>query len=216
MLLFTFLIGFLINGIGYLPPGNINLTVARLTVNRGMRQAGYFLLAFSCVEVAFTFAMMQFARWMLDGVNADFSIHQISLNTLTDGFMILMFLVMGTTTWIGRKRSPKPEENVKKGSSVFLGLLLGVLNPVQIPTWLFFGNYVILHEWIKTDLISLLVFSFGSGLGSAAALYGYARFARYIQDKFALSSQVINHSIALFLFALALLLIIKQTVGFYS
>lgn len=216
MLILTFFIGFLINGIGYLPPGNINLTVARLTVNRGMRQAGYFLVAFSCVEVAFTFAMMQFARWMLDGVNADFSIHQISLNTLTDGFMILMFLVMGSITWIGRKRSPKPEENVKKGSSVFLGLLLGVLNPVQIPTWLFFGNYVILHEWIKTDLISLLLFSLGSGLGSAAALYGYARFARYIQDKFALSSQVINHSIALFLFVLAVLLIIKQTVGFYS
>lgn len=210
MLILTFFIGFLINGLGYLPPGNINLTVARLTVNRGMRQAWYFLFTFSCVEVVFTFAMMQFARWMSGGVNPEFSFHQLSINTLTDWFMILMFLVMGTITWVGRKRVPDPEENIKKGSSVFLGLLLGIINPVQIPTWIFFGNYVILHEWIKTDLVSLLIFSMGSGLGSAIALYGYARFARYIQDKFTLSSQVINHTIAIFLFSLAFLLVLKQ------
>jgi hypothetical protein len=88
---------------------------------------------------------------------------------------------------------------------------LGVVNPVQVPFWLFFGNYVILHNWIQTDYLSLTVFSVGSGIGSAIALYGYAHFSRYVQEKFALSSHLINRSIALFLFALAIYLIIKQT-----
>jgi hypothetical protein len=51
-------------------------------------------------------------------------------------------------------------------------------------------------------------------MGSALALYGYAHFAKYIQEKFTLSSHLINRSIALFLFALALYLIIKQS-GIY-
>ncbi|WP_379084517.1 LysE family transporter [Pedobacter sp. UC225_65] len=126
---------------------------------------------------------------------------------------ILLFIVMGTITWINRKKVPKTkaEDNRSRKGSVFYGMLLGVLNPVQIPFWLFFGNYVILHEWIHTDYLSLVIFSFGSGIGSAVALYGYAHFAKYIQEKFALSSLLVNKSIAIFLWILALYLIIKQT-----
>ena len=210
MLLLTFFIGLSINAIGYIPPGNINLSVAQLTVNKGIKQAWYFILAFSCVEVFFTFGMMRFARWMSSDVSLEFSIYHIEIGTLTDAFMILMFLTMGTITWVRRNRLPKPKEEVKRGSSVFYGILLGVLNPVQIPTWLFFGNYVIIHQWIRTDYLSLFIFSIGSGLGSAIALYGYAHFARYIQEKFTLSTRLINHAIAILLVVLALCLLVKQ------
>jgi threonine/homoserine/homoserine lactone efflux protein len=210
MLLLTFFIGLFINAIGYIPPGNINLSVAQLTVNKGIKQAWYFILAFSCVEVFFTFGMMRFARWMSSDVSLEFSIYHIEIGTLTDAFMILMFLAMGTITWVRRNRLPKPKEEVKRGSSVFYGILLGVLNPVQIPTWLFFGNYVIIHQWIRTDYLSLFIFSIGSGLGSAIALYGYAHFARYIQEKFTLSTRLINHAIAILLVVLALCLLVKQ------
>lgn len=214
MLLLTFVIGIVLNAMGYIPPGNINLTVAQLTINKGMRQALYFILSFSCVEVFFTFGMMRFARWISSDVSLDSNISEVRLGTYVDSFMIMLFIVMGTLTWINRKKVPKTraEDNRSRKGSVFYGMLLGVLNPVQIPFWLFFGNYVILHEWIRTNYLSLIIFSIGSGLGSAIALYGYAHFAKYIQEKFALSSHIINRAIAIFLFALALYLVIKQTV----
>lgn len=214
MLLLTLIIGILLNAMGYIPPGNINLTVAQLTINKGMRQALYFILSFSIVEVFFTFGMMRLARWLSSDVNIDSNISDVRLGTYVDAFMIVLFVVMGTITWINRKKVPKTktEDNRSKKGSVFYGMLLGVLNPVQIPFWLFFGNYVILHQWIKTNYLSLIIFSIGSGLGSAIALYGYAHFARYIQEKFTLSSHIINRSIALFLWALALYLLIKQVV----
>ncbi|MEJ5994553.1 LysE family transporter [Pedobacter sp. Du54] len=213
MLLLTFVIGIVLNAMGYIPPGNINLTVAQLTINKGMRQALYFILSFSCVEVCFTFGMMRFARWISSDVSLDSNISEVRLGTYVDAFMIMLFIVMGTITWVNRKKIPKTraEDNRSRKGSVFYGMLLGVLNPVQIPFWLFFGNYVILHDWIQTNYLSLVIFSIGSGLGSALALYGYAHFAKYIQEKFALSSHLINRSIALFLFALALYLVIKQT-----
>ena len=214
MLLLTFLIGIILNAMGYIPPGNINLTVAQLTINKGMRQALYFILSFSCVEVFFTFGMMRFARWISSDVSLDSNISEVRLGTYVDAFMIMLFVVMGTITWVNRKKVPKTkvEDNRSRKGSVFYGVLLGVLNPVQIPFWLFFGNYVILHDWIQTNYLSLVIFSIGSGLGSALALYGYAHFAKYIQEKFALSSHIINRAIALFLFALALYLVIKQLV----
>lgn len=213
MLFITFIIGIVLNAMGYIPPGNINLTVAQLTINKGMRQAWYFILSFSCVEVFFTFGMMRFARWISSDVNIDANISEVRISTYVDAFMIMLFVVMGTLTWINRKKLPKTRtDNSSRKGSVFYGMLLGVLNPVQIPFWLFFGNYVILHDWISTDYLSLVIFSLGSGIGSALALYGYAHFSRYIQEKFALSSHLINRSIALFLFALALYLIIKQAV----
>lgn len=210
----TFFWGILLNAMGYIPPGNINLTVAQLAINRGMRQVWYFILSFSCVEVFFTFGMMRFARWAMSEINPNTAINAVKIRTWVDGFMILMFLVMGTLTWINRKKTPKTSnaKNDKRSGSVLYGLILGVLNPVQIPFWLFFGNYVILHEWIKTDYLSLVIFSLGSGFGSAVALYLYAHFATFIQEKFALSSLIINKSIAIFLYLLAVYLIVKQSI----
>lgn len=213
MLFLTLFIGILLNAMGYLPPGNINLTVAQLTINKGMRQAWSFILSFSCVEVFFTFGMMRFARWLSSDVNLDYKINGFSISTYIDAFMVMLFLIMGTITWMQRNKTPKAKDNESsKRGSVFYGMLLGILNPVQIPFWLFFGNYVILHEWIEIDYLSLVIFSLGSGIGSALALYGYAHFARYIQEKFALSSYLINKSIAIFLWTLALYLIVKQIV----
>ncbi len=216
MLFLTLIIGVLLNALGYIPPGNINLTVAQLTINKGMRQALYFILSFSIVEVFFTFGMMRFARWVMSDINVNDNVNELRLGTYVDSFMILLFITMGTITWVNRKKVPKTksEDNRSKKGSVFYGMLLGILNPVQIPFWLFFGNYIILHDWVETDYLSLIIFSLGSGMGSALALYGYAHFAKYIQEKFTLSSLLINRSIAIFLYVLALYLVIKQ-LGIY-
>lgn len=214
MLIITFLLGLILNAMGYVPPGNINLTLARLTISRGMRQAWSFILTFSIVEVFFTFGMIRLARWLSSDVDIDaIKVGQFHLNFLIDVFMIVLLLVMATVSWVYRDKAPKhkSEEDSRKGS-VLYGLALGVLNPVQIPFWLFFGNYVILHEWIETDYLSLVIFSLGSGCGSVVALYGYAHFAQYIQEKFTLSSRLINAAIAIFLYCLATYLIIKQVV----
>ena len=104
MLFLTLFIGIILNAMGYIPPGNINLTVAQLTINKGMRQALYFILSFSIVEVFFTFGMMRFARWVMSDVNVNDNVSELRLGTYVDGFMILLFLVMGTITWINRKK----------------------------------------------------------------------------------------------------------------
>lgn len=192
MLFLTLFLGIILNSIGYIPPGNINLTVVQITITRGIRQALYFIAAFSCVEVLFTIGVMRFVQWLS---------YEIDVDNYIDWVMVLMFMVLGVITWRSRKEMPKADYSKK--DSIRYGMLLGVLNPMQIPYWLFVGTYLISHEWIDVGYVSLSVFSIGSGIGAALALYGFARFAQYIQTKFTLNNYIVNKAIAGLFFALS-------------
>jgi len=192
MLFLTLFLGIILNSVGYIPPGNINLTVVQITINRGIKQALYFIFAFSGIEMLFTFGVMRFVQWLSS---------EIKLGNLIDAAMILVFLVLGVFTWRSRKEMPKADYSKK--DSIRYGMLLGVLNPMQIPYWLFVGTYLIAHEWINIGYLSLSVFSIGSGIGAALTLYGFARFAEYIQRRFTLNSYTLNRGIALLFFALS-------------
>lgn len=193
MFFVTFFIGVLMNFLGYIPLGNINLTVVKLSINRGMRQVYYFIVSFAIVEFFFTFGIMKFVEWFANESN---------LLRLLDWIMIVVFLVMAYVTWKDRHQLPK--EDYSKSDSIKLGVLLAIVNPMQIPFWLIGGSYVVSHQWIETSDFALSIFSAGSSLGSFLALFLFAKFARYIQDKFTLSSSLINKSIAVLFFCLAL------------
>lgn len=198
MLFLTLLLGVVCNAVGYIPPGNINLTAAQITLNKGLKQAYYFILSFSIVEILFTFLMMRFVQWFATSVN---------LESIIDVAMIFVFLILGIITYRSRKEMPKTDTSNK--DSVRYGIILGIVNPMQIPYWLFLGTYLISHEWIDTGYLSLSIFSLGSGIGAGIVLFGFARFAKYIQEKFTLSSYVINRSIAILFFLLSAYHVVK-------
>lgn len=199
MIILTFFVGLIANFIGYIPPGNINLTLTQLTINRGMKQALRFITAFSSVEFFFTFFVMHAARWISQ---------QAHINTIIDWVMIVLFGTLGTLTWLNRKNPPKTEYSSQE--SVRYGILLGFLNPMQIPFWMIAGTYVIAHGWIVSGHLALVIFSLGSATGAFLCLLAYAKSAVYIQQKFALSTQIINTCIAILFFGFAAYHIAKQ------
>eukprot|EP01037_Dinobryon_pediforme_P007218 gene7218-7287_t len=102
MIFLTFFIGIVANFIGYIPPGNINLTL-------------FF----------FTYFIMHAAKW-LSG--------QVKLDTVIDWVMVVLFGVLGAITWVQRKKTP--DTNYSDQESIKYGILLGFLNPMQIPFWM--------------------------------------------------------------------------------
>ncbi len=195
----TFSVAVIINFVGYIPLGNINLTSVQISVNRGMKQALYFITAFSLVEGLFTYVLMRFAEW--------FASHEKWLNAL-DWILIVMFLIMGVVV-LNMAEHPKNVE-YRRRDSVRYGIILGILNPMQIPFWMIGGTYLISNHWITTAGWGLEIFSVGASIGAFICLYLFARFAQYIQDRFALSSRIINRSIGGVFFLLAVIHIVKQ------
>ena len=199
MLFLTLFIGLFANFIGYVPPGNINLTLVQITINRGLKQALMFITSFSCVEFFFTYFIMHAAKWLS---------RQVRLDTVIDWVMVVLFGVLGAITWMHRKKMPKT--NYSGTESIQYGILLGFLNPMQVPFWMITGTYLITHQWILTGRLALVVFSAGAAAGAFLALFAYAKGAKFIQSKFALSTRVINTGIALLFFSFSLYHIVKQ------
>ncbi|AMR31337.1 lysine transporter LysE [Mucilaginibacter sp. PAMC 26640] len=199
MIFLTLLAGVIANFIGYIPPGNINLTLVQITINRGIKQALQFIIAFSCVEFFFTFVVMLGAKWLSA---------QVKLDTVIDWVMVVLFGVLGTVTWMNRNKPPKT--TYSEHASIKYGILLGFLNPMQIPFWMITGTYLITHEWIDDGPVDLIFFSIGSAAGAFIALFLYARFAKFLQKRFALSTRVIDTAIAILFFGFAAYHIFKQ------
>jgi threonine/homoserine/homoserine lactone efflux protein len=199
MIFLTFFLGLIVNFIGYVPPGNINLTLVQIAINRGMKQAMQFIIAFASVEFFFTFFIMNAAKWLAS---------QVHLDMVIDWVMIALFGTLGTITWLRRNRPPKPDYS--QHDSIKYGILLGFINPMQVPFWMIAGTYLITHEWIVSGYLALTIFSLGSAMGAFLCLFIYGKFARYIQNRFELSTSVINTSIAILFYCLAAYHLIKQ------
>ena len=95
MLFITFILGLVVNFIGYIPPGNINLTLIQIAINRGNKQALYFIAAFAGVEFFFTLFIIHAASWLST---------QINLSNIIDWIMIVLFSTLAIITWINRKK----------------------------------------------------------------------------------------------------------------
>jgi threonine/homoserine/homoserine lactone efflux protein len=199
MIFLTFFLGLFANFIGYIPPGNINLTLVQITINRGIKQALQFIISFSCVEFFFTYFIMHAAKWLSA---------QVKLDTVIDWVMVVLFGVLGAITWIHRKKPP--ETHYSEHHSIKYGIVLGFLNPMQIPFWMITGTYLITHQWILDGKLALVIFSIGSAAGAFLCLFLYAKFAKYIQSKFELSTKVINTSIAVLFFSFSAYHVVKQ------
>ncbi len=199
MFFLNFLVGFIVNFTGYVPFGNINLTVVQLTINRGLKHAMYFVVAFSVIEFFFTYAIMYFADW--------FAGHK-SLLFWLDWLIIIILLAMSVITW--RNNSKEKEADYSKTDSIKYGVILGLINPVQIPFWMIWGTYLISHEWISSGNGSLAIFSLGSAFGAFICLFCFARFSKFLHEKYTFSSKILNHSIAIVLFLMAIFLLGKM------
>ncbi len=199
MIFLTFFLGLIVNFIGYIPPGNINLTLVQISINRGLKQALYFIIAFSSAEFIFTFAVMHAAKWLSA---------QVHLDTIIDWVMVVLFGTLGAITWLNRKKLPQTKYTNR--DSIRYGVILGFVNPMQIPFWMVAGTYLITHQWIISGNFALLIFSLGSAGGAFLCLFLYSRFARYIQSKFELSTRAINTGIAILFFSFAVYHVVKQ------
>lgn len=194
------MVGVFVSFLGYIPPGNINLTAMQLSINKGFKQALIFIGTFCIFEALFTYILMRFAAWFAE---------KQDILKILNCVLILVFVVLGVLTWNKGKQNLPKQNNLKKSAAVRTGVILGIFNLIQIPFWAIAGTFLISHSLITTEGLGLQIFSLGSGIGTFLCLYLYAKFAQYIQIKFSLSSKIINHGIALVFFCLAIISLIR-------
>lgn len=165
-----FLIGFGVSYLFSLPPGMISLNVLQTTIQKGLLSAFWLALAAVLIESVQAFVGVKFSEWINQHENLKLGLEM---------FVIPVFLALGIgNVVIGvktirnkDKASLQPKKTI---GSFWKGLIVSALNPVAIPFWVVWATGISEKNLLVMETSHILVFVFGTTLGTLACLMTYA------------------------------------------
>lgn len=193
LLLFAFMLGF----VGYLPPGNINLTVVQMSVGEKKRHWQLFILFAAVMEFIYCFGCL----WGLQLLAK-----QAQLLTVLGWSAVVIFLALGIFSFF---QTEKEETGKLLSSGVKRGVLIAIFNPLQIPFWLASGAYVMQDQWLKNEIPAIVMFSFACSVGTIVILYMYAEAGRKLVERLNVNKTVLNRFIGALLIFLAIYQVVR-------
>lgn len=176
--LLPFAFGFLTAIVGIFPPGLINMTAAKISVQDGKTRALLFTLGALIIIFFQTLIALIFARYIDSHQDIVNLLRQIGLGIFS--MLTIYFL------WIAKKPKKKRKNDIKiksKKSRFFLGMLLSVINFFPVPYYVFVSVTLASFQYFDFDKISIYTFVAGAVLGSFLVFYSYIAFFKRIQSK---------------------------------
>lgn len=166
---------------GSLHLGPVNIAVIRACLHRGRRAATFIALGGALPEILYSTIAMASANYLSHDAALWLYFKRATIGVLAIIGLVLLF-----------RRSamePQPQQTRRADTDLGLGLLLGVLNPMQLPFWLLIISYLDnFNIVVKSSYTAQISFVIGTSLGGFAALYMLARFTdqkrAYIFERF--------------------------------
>ena len=170
-------LGFFIAFLAVIPPGLINITAAKISLQEGKNEAISFAIGASVIIFFQTFIAVLFARFI--------SNHQEIVSTLQEIGIFIFSLLSVYFFWIAKKpKKIKTDSRVKgKSNRFFLGMLLSTLNLLPIPFYVFTSMTLAASGYFSFDKIPVAEFVIGVMIGSFTVLYIYIVAFKKIENK---------------------------------
>jgi threonine/homoserine/homoserine lactone efflux protein len=171
------ILGFFIAFLAVIPPGLINMTAAKISLQEGKNEAISFAIGASVIIFFQTFIAVLFARFI--------SNHQEIVSTLQEIGIFIFSLLSIYFFWIAKKpKKIKSDSRVKgKSNRFFLGMLLSTLNLLPIPFYVFASMTLAASGYFSFDKIPVAEFVIGVLSGSFTVLYIYIVAFKKIENK---------------------------------
>lgn len=170
-------LGFLTASFGITPPGLINMTAAKVSINEGRNQAIIFALGATVVVLIQTFIGVIFARFIDENPYVVILLREAGL---------LIFTILTIYFFFFAKKVKPEKEEAKlhsKKSRFFLGMLLSALNFFPIPFYVFISVTLASYHYFVFELPFIYTFVFGSGLGAFFGFYCYIAFFKKLESR---------------------------------
>ena len=191
MLAIAFALGF----VGYLPLGNINMTVVQLALSQPKHHWQRFV---------FFAAFMEFMYCFLCLMGLDLLLQQTQVVEVLSWAGVVIFFLLGIFSFI-----PHKENAENKTSDMKRGVLIAIFNPLQVPFWLVWGVYVMQNKILKPETFWIFVFSLVCTIGTLCILYLYAVAGKKIIEKLRVNRTFLNRFIGTLLIVLAIFETVK-------
>ena len=168
--LINFLIGFVAAFIGVITPGLLNMSAAKISITDGRKAAVLFSIGVSVTVLVQTFVALQFAKYLDQHPEVVDTLQKVALGIFICITIYFFFIAKDT-----RREIPE-NVNHSKTNRFFHGMLLGVLNLLPIPYWVYvsitFAGFG-LFKFSQPELVSGVL---GAGLGTFVMLVLYIQF----------------------------------------
>lgn len=170
-------LGFLTSAIGITPPGLINMTAAKVSIEEGRQRAFIFAIGAVTIILLQTFLAVVFAKFIDGNPSVVILLREVGL---------VIFTALTFYFFLTSKKIKKKDESTRlksKRSRFFLGMLLSALNFFPIPFYVFVSVTLASYDYFSFEKSFVYSFVLGSGLGAMFAFYRYIAFFKKLESK---------------------------------
>ena len=200
-----FLITYFAALLGVVPPGLVNMSVAKTCLKRGKTNGIYMALGASLIVLLQAAIAIMLARYIFDNTY----INSILLRAGFVIFLIMMFYFLLMAQRKRREVEVTPTSGIK---SVFKGIIIGALNIFPIPFFVALAAALNVNGDIEYHLLNNTAFVLAASLGTFTTLYLYALFFAKIEAEGTFFVKYSNY----FMAALMLVLLVITLIRIYA
>ncbi len=199
------ILGFIISYLGTLTPSMLNMTTAKISLNKSKVEAIRFAIGVSFVVLLQAYIAILFTKFLREHPDFVQSLQKLAA---------VIFIVLSAYFYRQSKKEKDPKDSVKEklGNSFFGGLLLSTLNMFSIPFYCGVTTALDVAGWFRFSQRNIIFFVFGSALGTFVLLFMYASYAKVIQSKSKGLAKNLNLILSILTGSLAIITIINLLV----
>ncbi len=176
LLTLHFVFGFITSFLGSLTPSMLNMTAAKIRLNKGKNSALKFAFGVSIIVFIQAYVATLFTRYLRENPTFVQSLQKIAL---------VIFVVLSFYFYNQYKKDKIKTKDPKQGykNTFAVGLLLSSLNMFSIPFYCGITTALDVAGWLRFSQQYILSFVIGSSMGTFMLLYIYLNYAEKIQSK---------------------------------
>jgi len=197
-----FLITYFAALLGVVPPGLVNMTVAKTCVKYGKKNGLYVALGASIIVFFQALVAILLTKYIFDNPY----VRNILLRT---GLVIFIFLMVFFYMKARSDSHLKSNSKKAKSNSIFKGMLVSVLNVFPIPFFVAIGAALNVGGGVEYHWSIMLLFTLAASLGTFTTLYFYVFSFWKIEDKTTIFTRYSNYFMAGLMLVLVLITLIR-------
>ncbi|MCG9971597.1 LysE family translocator [Christiangramia crocea] len=198
-----FLITYFAAFLGVVPPGLVNMTVAKTCVERGKKNGMYVAFGAAIVVLIQAFIAVMLAKYIFD--------HPFVRKMLLRAGLVI-FSILFIYFFLKARKKKKFEHTTKKANanSILKGMLVAVLNLFPIPYFVAIAGAMDLSNTVTYDWSMIISFSTAAALGTFTTLYLYVLSFAKIEEKVDSFAKYSNYFMASLMMVLIFITLIRM------
>ncbi|WP_424492439.1 LysE family translocator [Salinimicrobium sp. GXAS 041] len=201
-----FLITYFAALLGVVPPGLVNMSVAKTCVQKGKRNGMYFASGASFIVLIQAFIAILLAKYIFNNPY----VHNILLRT---GLVIFILMAVYFFVMAQRKKKEVKVEDTTGMRSIIKGMAVSALNVFPIPYFCALGAALNVSGKVDYHNIQILLFVIAASLGTFSTLYLYVMFFIRIEEKATYFSRYSNYFMAILMLVLVVITLFRIFYG---